>query len=186
MSPCFRTVLLDNKQKRGGGLSMPKTNVVRKVVTSGTVTNTPPGQHSQQSTAYSGLGPGRGHDQPRPAPAPYQHQHHSRPQSPMSRPPPPGSSPAPSPAASHSDQSRTSFPSATAPKPRPQVNTEIMKRPLRFVISTFKFNCHENNLIRIECPKVNLDPFSTVVAFILCGNFDVGFPCKWTFISLFK
>ena len=154
---CFRTVLLDNKDKKRATVPKPKT-VVRKVTSlpqqssSRTLSGGASGSsHGSSSTShppssYSGLGPGRGQSL-----APPVASSHPRSHSPMSRQAhhhhsaTANNSPSqpPCPPASHSQmppagQSRTGFPSLSSsssapPRPRPQVNTEIMKRPLRFV-----------------------------------------------------
>lgn len=144
------TVLLDNKDKKRATVPKPKT-VVRKVTSlpqqssSRTLSGGASGSsHGSSSTShppssYSGLGPGRGQSL---APPPASH---PRSHSPMSRQAhhhhsaPANNSPSqpPAPPASHSQMppagSRTGFPpsSSAPPRPRPQVNTEIMKRPLR-------------------------------------------------------
>jgi len=143
------TVLLDNKDKKRAMVPKPKT-VVRKVVSQpqpsssrtlagGAGHGSSHGSSSTSHPPYSGLGPGRGQP-PAPASAPAHrsyspmsrqaHHHHSAPAN---------NSPSQPPAASHSQMpaagSRTGFPSSSSssapPRPRPQVNTEIMKRPLR-------------------------------------------------------
>ena len=151
LSSCFRTVLLDNKDKKRAMVPKPKT-VVRKVVSQpqpsssrtlagGAGHGSSHGSSSTSHPPYSGLGPGRGQT-PAPASAPAHrsyspmsrqaHHHHSAPAN---------NSPSQPPAASHSQMpaagSRTGFPSSSSssapPRPRPQVNTEIMKRPLRLI-----------------------------------------------------
>lgn len=143
---------MDNKDKKRATVPKPKT-VVRKVTSlpqqssSRTLSGGASGSsHGSSSTShppssYSGLGPGRGQSL---APPPASH---PRSHSPMSRQAhhhhsaPANNSPSqpPAPPASHSQMppagSRTGFPpsSSAPPRPRPQVNTEIMKRPLRFV-----------------------------------------------------
>ena len=136
----FRTRLLENKDKKG--TSLPKPKVVKRVVpsASGHVINTPASGHSGHAaslspgqSSYSGLGPGRGH----------------RPQSPMSRPSHPASSSLSPASNSISQQNSSLHPAAPQSRPasftnssssrpapapsRPPVNTEIMKRPLRYL-----------------------------------------------------
>ena len=131
---------MENKDKKG--TSLPKPKIVKRVVPSGHVINTPSSGHSSGhvslspgQSSYSGLGPGRG-----PSAS-------SRPQSPMSRPSSSSLSPASSNSISQNSslhlaaQSRPSFPNssssssrpAPAPSRPPTVNTEIMKRPLRYM-----------------------------------------------------
>ena len=196
-SSCFRTVLLDNKDKKRATVPKPKT-VVRKVTSlpqqssSRTLTGGASGSsHGSSSTShppssYSGLGPGRGQSLA-PPPASVSH---PRSHSPMSRQAhhhhsaTANNSPSqpPAPPASHSQMppagSRTGFPSSLSssssapPRPRPQVNTEIMKRPLRFVQkaiiqangqwpSLFPRD-HWNVLNDLNClSRWNLDPLNT-------------------------
>ena len=128
----FRTVLLDKNNKDKKRASVPKTQVTRRVVSSGVVNNVPSSRTASSSPGQSFSGPGRGT-----LPS-------SRPGSPMSR-PAPAPAPARSPVFSQSvsshpphppqpAQPRNSYQQTHAQKPapsRPSVNTEIMKRPLR-------------------------------------------------------
>lgn len=126
------TVLLDKNNKDKKRASVPKTQVTRRVVSSGVVNNVPSSRMASSSPGQSFSGPGRGT-----LPS-------SRPGSPMSR-PAPAPAPARSPVFSQSvsshpphppqpAQPRNSYQQTHAQKPapsRPSVNTEIMKRPLR-------------------------------------------------------
>ena len=129
--------MLESKDKKK--TSLPQSKVVRKpnVGVSSSRTLQPSGSPVSPSQSYSGLGPGRGGAQ-------------ARPQSPLKTPAPaPVSAPAP-PAApvqrppcssnlqpSHQPSQPKSYPAPKpAAAPKPPVNTEIMKKSLRFVILT--------------------------------------------------
>ena len=126
----FRTVLLDNKDKKRA--SIPKTQVSRKVVSSGVVNNVPSSSRpTSSSPGQSYSGPGRGSLQgglQGSLPS-------SRPGSPMSRPTTAHSPVFSQNVSSHPPQPaqpRNSYQQTHKPAPsRPSVNTEIMKRPLR-------------------------------------------------------
>jgi len=124
------TVLLDNKDKKRA--SIPKTQVSRKVVSSGVVNNVPSSSRpTSSSPGQSYSGPGRGSLQgglQGSLPS-------SRPGSPMSRPTTAHSPVFSQNVSSHPPQPaqpRNSYQQTHKPAPsRPSVNTEIMKRPLR-------------------------------------------------------
>ena len=118
--------MLESKDKKK--TSLPQSKVVRKpnVGVSSSRTLQPSGSPVSPSQSYSGLGPGRGATS-------------SRPQSPLKTP-----APVPRPTAGSSSSSSNLQPSLQpsqpksyqAPKPavpKPPVNTEIMKKSLRFV-----------------------------------------------------
>ena len=122
-------MLLDNKDKKRA--TVPKPQTVRKVVrdphgvsSSRTLSGS---SSSLQNSSYSGLGPGRGNM--------------NRPASPHTSRSQPSSSSLSSPssssvsAASTNSQKNHQIPPVSRPppvRPPPTVNTEIMKRPLRY------------------------------------------------------
>ena len=128
MFPVFRTVLLDNKDKKKS--SLPKSQVVRKPVIGSSSSGggsrergAGAGSGAGQSSTYSGLGPGRGAGHHSPSPA-----------RPPARPSP------------HNQQSQNSherkekYPSALksgsscSSNSKQPVNLEVMKKPLRSVL----------------------------------------------------
>ena len=116
--------MLESKDKKKA--SLPQSKVVRKpnvgvVGVSSSRTLQPSGSPVSPSQSYSGLGPGRGGSSTRPqsplkTPAPVPRPPCSSNLQPSLQPSQPKSYPAPKPAA-----------------PKPPVNTEIMKKSLRFV-----------------------------------------------------
>ena len=122
-------MLLDNKDKKRA--TVPKPQTVRKVVrdphgvsSSRTLSGS---SSSLQNSSYSGLGPGRG-NMNRPASP---HTSRSQPSSSSSLSSPSSSSVS---AASTNSQKNHQIPPVRPPpvRPPPTVNTEIMKRPLRY------------------------------------------------------
>ena len=122
--------MLESKDKKK--TSLPQSKVVRKphvggvgVPSSGSRTLQPSGSPVSPSQSYSGLGPGRGATS-------------TRPQSPLKTPAPVPRPPACSSNSNLQPSLQPSQPkSYQAPKPaapKPPVNTEIMKKSLRFVM----------------------------------------------------
>ena len=126
----------------------------------------PSGSPVSPSQSYSGLGPGRGGSS-------------TRPQSPLKTPAPPAPPVQRPPSSSNLQPSQPkSYPAPKPAAPKPPVNTEIMKKSLRFVTDwdsglVLLIKCKVNIKSR-HCPTSNLDPFH-----FNCGNFHWLLSCQF-------
>ena len=157
--------MLDSKDKKKA--SLPQSKVVRKPnvgvvgVSSSRTLHPSGGPVSPSQSSYSGLGPGRGGA----AGAP------SRPQSPLKTPAPVQRPPCSS--SLHPSQHK-SYQAPKAAVPKPPVNTEIMKKSLRFVKP--KTDCGlVRPLIKCKVTRVSTVPPSTLTLFILIVGTFIDF-----------